>query len=222
MDIEIDPATGLPVFRPDGAVLTRFMADVTSRASVIQGPIGSGKTLGCMMKIWMCAMAQRRQRDGYRRARAHVFRDTYQKLKDTTLKSWQQWFPESLFGKFYASPPLRHEIRCGDVELDVHFVALEDEWNVDYFRSLDTTLCYFNELQYLPRLLFDEAVSRVGRYPRTLYFNLFIRTRGARLAGGFVTFVTSQPGQQLVLASGRVPTAVPLRFVHRSAMLGSH
>jgi hypothetical protein len=25
-----------------------------------------------------------------------------------------------------------------------------------------------------------------------------------------------------VLASGRVPTAVPLRFVHRSPMLGSH
>jgi phosphate transport system substrate-binding protein len=66
-----------------------------------------------------------------------------------------------------------------------------------------------------------ESVHR-GRYPLTLYFNLFIRTRGPRLAGGFVTFVASQPGQQLVLANGRVPTAVPLRFVHRSAMLGSH
>jgi ABC-type phosphate transport system substrate-binding protein len=61
-----------------------------------------------------------------------------------------------------------------------------------------------------------------GHYPLTLYFNLFIRTRGSRLAGGFVTFVASQPGQQLVLASGRVPTAVPLRFVHRSPMLGAH
>jgi phosphate transport system substrate-binding protein len=61
-----------------------------------------------------------------------------------------------------------------------------------------------------------------GHYPLTLYFNLFIRTRGPRLAGGFVTYVTSQPGQQLVLANGRVPTAVPLRFVRRSPMLGSH
>ena len=61
-----------------------------------------------------------------------------------------------------------------------------------------------------------------GRYPLTLFFNLFLRTRGPRLAGGFVTYVASQPGQQLVLASGRVPTAVPLRFVHRSPMLGSH
>lgn len=168
MEQETDPATGLPVFRPDGTTLRRFMADNTSRATIIQGPIGSGKTLACMMKIWMTALKQNKQRDGFRRCRAHIFRDTYQKLKDTTLKSWLQWFPEDLFGKFYASPPLRHEIRCGDVELDAHFVALEDEWNVDYFRSLDTTICYFNELQYMPRLLFDEAVSRVGRYPRVI------------------------------------------------------
>jgi phosphate transport system substrate-binding protein len=68
----------------------------------------------------------------------------------------------------------------------------------------------------------DMETVHSGRYPLTLYFNLFVRTRGPRLAGGFVTYVASEPGQQLVLASGRVPTAVPLRFVHRSPMLGSH
>lgn len=61
-----------------------------------------------------------------------------------------------------------------------------------------------------------------GRYPLSRWVNLFIRSHGPRLAGGFVTFVSSQPGQQLVLASGRVPTAVPLRFVRRSPLLGSH
>ena len=61
-----------------------------------------------------------------------------------------------------------------------------------------------------------------GRYPLTRYINLYLRTRPARLAGGFVTFVASQPGQQLVLDSGRVPTAVPLRFVRRSPLRASH
>ena len=61
-----------------------------------------------------------------------------------------------------------------------------------------------------------------GSYPLTRFVNVFIRTRGLRLAGGFVTFVASQPGQEIVLASGRVPTAVPLRFVRRSPLLGSH
>lgn len=61
-----------------------------------------------------------------------------------------------------------------------------------------------------------------GTYPLTHPVNLYLRTRRPRLAGGFVTFVASQPGQELVLASGRVPTSVPLRFVRRSPMLGSH
>jgi len=68
----------------------------------------------------------------------------------------------------------------------------------------------------------DMESVHMGRYPLTHFLTLFIRTRGPRLAGGFVTFASSQPGQQLVLDTGRVPTAVPLRFVHRSAMLGSH
>lgn len=68
----------------------------------------------------------------------------------------------------------------------------------------------------------DMEAVHTGQYPLTLFFNLYIRTHGPRLAGGFVTYVASQPGQQLVLESGRVPTAVPLRFVHRSPMLGSH
>lgn len=61
-----------------------------------------------------------------------------------------------------------------------------------------------------------------GQYPLTFTVNLYRRTRGARLAGGFVTHVASQPGQQLVLDGGRVPTSVPLRFVRRSPLLGSH
>lgn len=93
---------------------------------------------------------------------------TYAKLEDTTLKSWLEWFPEHEFGKFYWSKPMFHEIRVGDLELDVHFVALEDETAVAYFRSLETTICWFNELQFTPKILFDEAVSRVGRYPRTI------------------------------------------------------
>ena len=68
----------------------------------------------------------------------------------------------------------------------------------------------------------DMETVHENRYPLTLYLNLYIRTHGPRLAGGFVTYVASEPGQQLVLDSGRVPTAVPLRFVHRSPMLGSH
>jgi hypothetical protein len=156
------------VFKPDGAVLTEFMRDVTSRVKIIQGPIGSGKSLGCAMSIWMKALAQHKQKDGKRYCRAHVFRDTYGKLEDTTIKTWLAWFPESEFGKFYWSKPFMHEIRVGDVVLDVHFVALEDQTSVDYFKSLETTVEWWNEVQFAHRELFDEGVSRLGRYPRMI------------------------------------------------------
>lgn len=66
-----------------------------------------------------------------------------------------------------------------------------------------------------------EAIYR-GRYPLTRYFHLYVRTDGARLAHGFITFVTSLEGQRLVQESGLVPTSVPVRFVRRSPMLGTH
>ncbi|MBI5708986.1 MAG: substrate-binding domain-containing protein [Candidatus Eisenbacteria bacterium] len=66
-----------------------------------------------------------------------------------------------------------------------------------------------------------EAVYR-GEYPMTRFFNLYERTSGPRLAAGFITFVTSRDGQELVRERGLVPTTVPVRFVRRSPMLGSH
>ena len=157
----------MKVFTPDGKTLLDFMLD-PSPVKLIQGPIGSGKSLACAMAIYFKALEQHKQSDGKRRCRAHVFRETYGKLEETTIKTWLDWFPEDQFGRFFWSKPFVHQIRTADVELDVHFVALEDERAVAFFRSLETTICWFNEVQYMDRALFDEAVSRVGRYPRQI------------------------------------------------------
>lgn len=66
-----------------------------------------------------------------------------------------------------------------------------------------------------------EAVYR-GDYPLTRLYSMYIRTDGPRLASGFITYVTSRDGQALVHEAGLVPTAVPVRFVRRSPMLGDH
>ena len=61
-----------------------------------------------------------------------------------------------------------------------------------------------------------------GSYPLTRTYYLYVRPQGSRLAAGFVTFATSDVGQRQVVASGLVPTAVPVRFVRRSPMQPSH
>lgn len=66
-----------------------------------------------------------------------------------------------------------------------------------------------------------EAVYR-GDYPLTRFFSLYVRASGRKLANGLITFVTSMDGQRLVQESGLVPTAVPVRFVRRSPLLGAH
>ncbi|HYM82436.1 MAG TPA: substrate-binding domain-containing protein [Candidatus Limnocylindria bacterium] len=66
-----------------------------------------------------------------------------------------------------------------------------------------------------------ETVYREN-YPLTRFLNLYVRPSGARLAHGFITFVTSREGQKIVHEAGWVPTAVPVRFVRRSPLRSSH
>lgn len=68
----------------------------------------------------------------------------------------------------------------------------------------------------------DAETIHDGRYPLARPLHLYMRTGGPRLAGGFITHVTSHEGQRVVLEAGFVPTAVPVRFVRRSPLQSSH
>ncbi len=68
----------------------------------------------------------------------------------------------------------------------------------------------------------DPETVHDGKYPLSRFFNFYTRAGGRPLANGFITFVTSRPGQRIVEETGLVPTSVPVRFVHRSPMLKSH
>lgn len=160
--------TGQREFQPDGAELVRFMSDAVSRVKIIQGPVGSGTSSACCMHIYQQALAQPKQRDGKQRFRAYVFRETYAKLEETTIKTWLDWFPEREFGQFYWSKPFRHEIRVGSLELDVIFVAMEDVKDAKaFFKSLEPSIIWFNEGQFAEFAVIMEAVDRVSppRYP---------------------------------------------------------
>ncbi len=61
-----------------------------------------------------------------------------------------------------------------------------------------------------------------GEYPLTRMYNFYVRASGPPLADGFITFVTSRDGQAIVKDLGLVPTSIPVRFVRRSPMLGTH
>jgi phosphate transport system substrate-binding protein len=66
-----------------------------------------------------------------------------------------------------------------------------------------------------------EAVHN-GDYPLTRVVYTYVRAKGAALANGFITYITSRDGQNIVHEAGLVPTTVPVRFVRRSPMQSSH
>jgi hypothetical protein len=153
--VSLDPGTELL-----GFVLSNNFVDI------IQGPIGSGKSVGAQTRIMRHAQQQRKSKfDGLRKSRWAACRNVYPDLKRSTIREWLEWFPERLYGRFNMGQPPYHHMRFNDVLLHVDFLALDKPEDVSKLRSVQYTGVWFNELQYIEKEIFDEATSRVGRYP---------------------------------------------------------
>lgn len=155
---------GRPIYEIIYPVLGQLMI---SRAfvQIIRGPVGSAKSKTCNLKIFAISSAQKPGRDGIRRTRWIVVRNTYAELITTTLNTWKETFPEDVYGRIIMSKPIFQRLRAGDVEMEVYFLALDKDDDVKKLRSLEATGFYINELQFIGKTLFDEMTSRAGRYP---------------------------------------------------------
>lgn len=159
-------ADGRPVYKIEYPQLAAFMQ---SRApvQVIQGPVGSGKSKVCNLKAWAVAAGQRPGPDGLRHTRGAVIRNTYPELVSTTMRTWKDTFPEELYGRIVMSKPAYQRIRVFDLDMEIDFLALDKEEDIKKLRSAEYTWAYINELQYIPKVVFDEIQSRIemGRFP---------------------------------------------------------
>ncbi len=138
---------GRRIFEPDGPTLSAFLID-RSPVAIIRGPWGSGTSSACCMRLWQHACEQAPSAsDGIRRTRFIVTRESYPQLETTTIKTWQYWFPERLYGKFYTGKkPYLHDIRVGDIHCEVYFSGLDND-DIDDLLSLEPTAWWFNELK---------------------------------------------------------------------------
>lgn len=151
-------------YKPDGEILKQFMKDDTFFRA-IRGPVGSGKSVSCCIEIMRRALQQKPGADGIKRSRWAVIRNTNPQLKTTTIKTWIDWFPEDTWGKFMWSVPYTHNIKKGDVELEVIFLALDRPEDVKKLLSLELTGVWVNEAREIPKSIIDACSMRVGRYP---------------------------------------------------------
>jgi hypothetical protein len=104
-------------------------------------------------------------RDGLRKTRWAVIRNTFPELKRTTIKTWRAVWPAHLYNEVKMGSPPRHDIAFGDVRMEVDFLALDTENDIAKLRSADYTGIAVHECQYIPLEVFREARSRTNRYP---------------------------------------------------------
>jgi hypothetical protein len=131
----------------------------------IQGDLGSGKTVGSCVRVMRHIQEQAPSpRDGRRKSRWAMVRNTTPDLKRTTIRTWLNMVPDDGVNRFNWGQTLSHRLRFADIEADVDFFGLDKEEDVRKLRSTEYTGIFFNEMPFIEKVLFDEAFGRL-RYP---------------------------------------------------------
>ena len=128
------------------------------------GPIGSGKTTAIFFKLAYMAGLQAPQADGIRRTRAVIVRNTFPQLRDTTIKSWFEWFKDGQAGKWRATDK-DFLLKFNDVECEVMFRALDTPDDIARVLSMEVTFAILDEFVHIPLDIMDALSGRCGRYP---------------------------------------------------------
>ncbi len=151
-------------YKPEGQTLKTFMKS-NDFFRGLRGPVGSGKSVSCCIEIFRRSLLQEKNKEGKRKTRWAVIRNTNPQLKTTTIKTWLDWFPEDVWGDFAWSVPYTHRIIKGDLEIEIIFLALDRPEDVKKLLSLELTGVWINEAREIPKSIIDACTMRVGRFP---------------------------------------------------------
>lgn len=134
-----------------------------AHTSLLWGPFGSGKSVTAVHLAWMLSRMQPKVR-GVRRSRWAFVRNTSDQLRQTTLNTWWEWFPDNEFRKWYSRDAVV-EWKEGDFEMEVMFLPLDRPNDVRKLLSLELTGAFFNEGREIEVAIWDGVDGRLGRFP---------------------------------------------------------
>lgn len=128
----------------------------------ILGPVGSGKSTGCLMEIIKRAQEQAPSPDGLRHTRWAIVRQTLQQIKQTVLKEFYTWVaPITQFKVSENTIYLAYD----DVRCEIHLIPLDDEADQRRLLSLQLTGAWVNEFPEIDPAIIPSICGRLGRYP---------------------------------------------------------
>ena len=136
----------------------------------LMGPIGSGKSVACCMDLMIKAHQQEPDRNGYRKSRFAIIRNTYRELIDTTMQTFFDWIPKGPPG-LYLAKDMKYFYNIGlddgtVISAEFLFRALDKPTDIKKLLSLELTGAWINEAREIPKAVMDMLIGRLGRYPR--------------------------------------------------------
>lgn len=151
-----------PIERWSGPVARAFI-DAAGPVVAIVGPVGSGKSSAAAFKLARMAVNIKPCRDGVKRSRSIIVRNTYRELEDSCIKTFFHWVPRGL-----------GEWRPGDMEFRIRvpgrhehsfmFRAFDSVGDVGKLLSTEYSAAWLSEARELPEELIHMLPARL-RYP---------------------------------------------------------
>lgn len=131
---------------------------------LILGPIGSGKTTGCIMDLLSKACLQAPAPNGLRYTRFPIVRQTLKQLKETVLKDVQALFSTKGMGEWKVSESTFY-LNFEDVRSEWVFLPLDDQREAARLLSLQATGAMMSEFTEMDPNVITHLSGRLGRYP---------------------------------------------------------
>lgn len=141
--------------------ISRFMRS-DSFGRLLCGPVGSGKTTGCLVELARRTGQQAPAKDGRRYSRWVIARQTLKDAKSTVLKDARGWFGSMADWRVSDSTLL---LDYGDILSEWIFVPLDDPQDVKRLLSTQLTGVYINECVETDISLMSDIAGRCGRFP---------------------------------------------------------
>ncbi len=144
----------------------RFMLN-NSFIRFIIGPVGSGKSVGCIMELLRRAREQAPDGQGVRRTRFAIVRNTLQQIKQTCLADIEMWIkPIAHYKVTDQAIHVRLALSDGTkVESEWLLMPLDTPEDQKRLLSLNLTGAWVSEFREIPIKIIDGIVGRLGRFP---------------------------------------------------------
>lgn len=145
--------------------LRRFMVD-ESIVRIVVGPLGSGKSMACLMELFRRACQQAPDASGVRPTRFVCVRNSAAQLRETTLADAQQYFPAARWKVSTTTLEFRVPLPDGTtVVSDWLMIPLERPEDQRKLLSLNLTGAFIEECREVEYSIVAALMGRIGRYP---------------------------------------------------------